>query len=143
MKRRRCSACGRLFEPCPKVKRQQYCSERPCQRERKRRWQKQKLAEDPAYQANQRDAQERWRAKHPDYWRDYRKRHSDYERRNRERQHERNRRKRQRAEPIAKMDALVAKRLIIPGHYQLVPLDGEMIAKMDAINVKIEVIPRC
>ena len=41
------------------------------------------------------------------------------------------------------MDALVAKRLIIPGHYQLVPLDGEMIAKMDAINVKIEVIPRC
>jgi hypothetical protein len=116
VKERRCSACGRLFQPCPKVKDQQYCSEHSCQKERKRRWQKQKRAEDPAYNANQRDAQKRWRESHPEYWRDYRKRHSDYQGCNRERQRERNRLKRGRSEQIA---------------------------KMDSINVKIEVIPRC
>lgn len=98
------------------MKNHQYCSEPSCQKERKRRWQKKKLAEDPAYKANQRDAQKRWRVKHADYWRDYRKRHSDYERRNRELQRERNRRRRERPSPIA---------------------------KMDVINVKIDVIPRC
>ena len=143
MKRRRCSACGRLFQPCAKVPNQQYCSERSCQKERKRRWQKNKLAEDPDYKANQRDAQKRWRAKHPDYWRDYRKRHSDYERRNRELQRERNRRRRERETRIAKMDALKDKSAIISGHYQLVPLGSGTIAKMDAINVKIDVISRC
>ena len=143
VKKRRCSACGRLFEPCRKVKSQQYCSERSCQKERKRRWQKKKRAEDAAYRANQRDANKRWRDNNSGYWRDYRKRHSEYVRRNRELQRERNRRRRGKSEPIAKMDALVSESLIISGHYQLVPLDGEMIAKMDVINVKIDVIPRC
>jgi hypothetical protein len=143
VKKRRCSACGRLFEPCVKVKSQQYCSGRGCQKERKRRWQAKKRAEDPEYRANQRDAQRRWREKHPHYWRDYRKRHSDYEQRNRELQRERNRRNRGKPEPIAKMDALTGKRGIISGDYQLVPLGGGTIAKMDAINVKIQVIPRC
>jgi hypothetical protein len=41
------------------------------------------------------------------------------------------------------MDALDGKSGIIPGHYQLVPLEGTGIAKMDAIKVKIDVIPRC
>ena len=143
MKKRRCRACGRLFLPDPRVKAHRYCSERSCQRERKRRWQKKKLGEDPAYRANQQDAQKRWRAKHPDYWRDYRKRHSDYESRNRELQGERNRRRRERAAGIAKMDASEGKSSIIPGHYHLVPLGSGTIAKMDSIKVKIDIIPRC
>lgn len=143
MKRRRCSACGQLFEPCVKVKNQQYCSERSCQKERKRRWQKSKLAEDPAYKANQRAAHNRWAAKNPGYWLDYRKRHPEYERRNRELQRGRNRRREKIREPIAKMDASGTENIVIPGNYQLVPLDGNMIAKMDVINVRIEVIPRC
>ena len=143
MEERRCSACGRLFRPCPQVKTQQYCSKDSCQKERKRRWQKKKRAEDPAYRANQLDANKRWREKNPDYWRDYRKRHSEYVRRNVEIQRERNRLRRQGSGAIAKMDAWEGKSGIIPGHYQLVPLDGSGIAKMDAINVKIEVIPRC
>ena len=126
-----------------KVKNQRYCSEDSCQKERKRRWQQQKRAEDPAYRANQRDANKRWREKNPDYWRDYRKRHSDYERRNRELQRERNRRRRHRSGPIAKMDASDGTSPVMTGHYQLVPLESGTVAKMDAINVKIEVIPRC
>lgn len=143
MKRRRCSACGRLFQPCATVKNQQYCPERSCQRERKRRWQQKKRSEDPAYRANQRDAHNRWAAKNPGYWQAYRERHPDSVRRNRERQRERNRRRERIRDPIAKMDALGRKNHIMPGRYQLVPLDENMIAKMDAIHVRIDVIPRC
>ncbi|MFC1834335.1 hypothetical protein ACFL2Q_06330 [Thermodesulfobacteriota bacterium] len=135
MKKRRCMACGQLLNPNPRVKSQKYCSERSCQKERKLRWQKRKRAEDPAYRANQLAAQKRWR--------DYRKRHSDCVRRNRELQRERNRLKRSKSEPIAKMDASQEQSGIISGHDQLVPFDAQMVAKMDAINVKIEVIPRC
>ena len=143
MRKRRCMACGRVFQPCPKVKNQRYCSEHACQKVRKRRWHNKKLAQDADYRANQQDAQKRWREGHPDYWRDYRKSHPDYVRLNRERQRDRNRVTRGKSVPIAKTDASEGKSFIIPGHYQLVPLDAQMVAKMDGINVKIEVIPRC
>ncbi|MFC1836041.1 hypothetical protein ACFL2Q_15195 [Thermodesulfobacteriota bacterium] len=82
MEKPRCSACGRLFETCRQVKNQRYCSQDSCLKQRKRRWQKRKRAEDSEYRANQLDANKRWRVKTLDYWRDYRKRHSDYARRN-------------------------------------------------------------
>jgi len=130
VKKHRCNACGRLFQPCRKVKSQRYCSKPSCQRERKRRWQSRKRTEDPAYRASQRDAHKRWQANNRHYWRDYPKRHSDYELGNRERQRERNRLSRQKSEPIAKMDALVPEMLVIPVRYRLVPLEAEVIAKM-------------
>ncbi len=125
-----------------KVKNQRYCSDKACQRERKRLWQKQKRAEDSAYRANQLDANKKWREKNPAYWRNYRKRHPEYVARNRELQRERNRRRRHGSGPIAKMDASAGKSPVVTGHYQLVPLGSGTVAKMDAINVKIEVIPR-
>ncbi len=143
MKKPRCMACGRVFQQNPRVKAQKYCSAHCCQKERKRRWQKKKRAEDPVYDANQRDVQKRWRERNPDYWRDYRKRHPEYVLRNKERQRERNRLKRLKSGPVAKMDASEGKSDIIPGNYQLVPLDEQMIAEMDSINVRIEVISRC
>jgi hypothetical protein len=143
VEKRRCSACGGLFEPWPQVKDQRYCSADSCQKERKRRWQRNKRAEDPVYRANQLDANKRWREKTPDYWRDYRKSHSEYVRRNLELQRERNRRRRYGSGPIAKMDASDGKSTLMTGYYQLFPVGSGTVAKMDAINVKIEVIPRC
>ncbi len=125
------------------MKNQRYCSAKPCQKERKRLWQKQKRAEDAAYRANQLDANKKWRERNPDYWRDYRKRHPEYVARNRKLQRERNRRRRHVCEPIAKMDASSGTSPVMTGHYQLVPLGLGKVAKMDAINVKIEVIPKC
>ncbi|MEA3412029.1 MAG: hypothetical protein U9R74_10900, partial [Pseudomonadota bacterium] len=61
MGRKRCAACGALFTPCRNVANQQYCSKPECQRERRRRWQREKLKQDPDYQANQAAAQRRWR----------------------------------------------------------------------------------
>ena len=142
-RRRRCLACGKLFVPCPQVKKQKYCSAQECQKERKRRWHKKKMADDPDYRQNRRDSQRRWRENHRDYWRRYRDSYPEYVLRNRERQRERNRKRRSRSSPIAKMDALTDKNIIVPGTYQLVPLGAGTIAKMDAINVEIRFVPRC
>ncbi len=48
------------------------------------------MQKDKAYRLNQKDAQERWAAKRPNYWRNYRKQHPEYVKRNREKQQRRN-----------------------------------------------------
>ena len=65
MAKRRCAACGCLFEPRRNVPQQRYCSKQACQRTRRRRWQRQKLKTDADYRANQAAAQRRWRERHP------------------------------------------------------------------------------
>lgn len=140
---RQCKHCGQGFRPRPQNPDQRYCSEPACQRARKRNWQQQKMLSDADYQANQREAQQCWQEKTSDYWRGYRARNPDYTSRNRERQRERNRRRRERNRglvPIAKMDASMPERSIIPGRYQLSRVDGGLIAKMDAFIVEINVI---
>jgi len=47
-------SCRRLFLPNPRVKNQQYCKKKACQRLRKNLWQKHKMASDADYQDNQR-----------------------------------------------------------------------------------------
>ena len=145
--KRDCVCCRKKFRPDPRVKGQTYCSRPECQKARRRDWQKKKLLEDKHYRENQQDAQKRWREKNRHYWRKYREEHSDYTRRNRELQRERNRRRRELVRPrtglgeeIAKMDAIKQENPIIPGKYQLIPLDNQRIAKMDAILVNLSVI---
>ena len=55
MAKRRCAACGGLLEPRRNVPQQRYCSERACQRTRRRRWQRRKLKTDADYQAKLKD----------------------------------------------------------------------------------------
>lgn len=140
MVRKRCKHCRTLFCPSPRNPNQKYCSDPECQRARKRDWQRRKMQEDKAYRLNQKDAQERWAAKRPDYWRNYRKQHPEYVKRNREKQQRRNRVNRGLniiAEQIAKMDALPGKEIDISGYYGLVTLPDLLIAKMDAKIIKI------
>jgi hypothetical protein len=145
MAKRRCAACGCLFVPRRNVPDQRYCSERACQRARRRRWQRQKLKADADYRANQAAAQRRWRERHPDYWRRYRQRHPDSTERNRQQQRERNRRRRLAATgpsppTIAKMDECTVGKAIVSGTYRLIPVTGSGLAKMDAYMVKMQVI---
>lgn len=142
---RRCAACAERFTPRRNVPDQQYCSKPQCQRERRRRWQRQKLRQDPDYRANQTAAQQRWRERHPEYWRRYRQSHPDYTARNRQQQRQRNRRRAQAgagsAPPlIAKMDAYTSQKPVASGTYRLTPIDGSGVAKMDAYLVKMQVV---
>jgi hypothetical protein len=136
-----CVCCGARFELHPAVRGQKYCSRRECQRARRRRWQRQKLATDEAYRQNQAAAQQSWRARNPDYWRQYRCRHPEYVERNRELQRQRNERREASGQGlIAKMDALTGCNNGVSGLWRLVPVGVDRIAKMDSLVVRIDVI---
>ncbi len=136
-----CLCCKRRFMPHPAVRDQQYCGDPGCQKARKRKWQKEKLARDSDYRANQAEAQRQWRRRNKDYWKEYRKKNPAYTERNRMGQRERNRRRRSEAE-IAKMDELKGETLIPSGRYRLVPLCNVGIAKRDELIVELGVISR-
>ena len=87
---KRCECCKRRFIPRPTVRHQEYCSNPECQKARKRNWQKEKLASDSDYRANQAEAQRQWRSRNWDYWRQYRRRNPAYTEGNRMGQRERN-----------------------------------------------------
>ena len=141
--RRKCKHCDQSFSPRPQNPDQQYCSERVCQRARKRLWQQRKLLSDPDYHANQRAAQSCRQEKNPEYWSKYREKNPDYVERNRDRQRQRNRRWREQDTgriPIAKMDASKSESSINPGRYLLSRVERGVIAKMDALIVEINVV---
>ena len=142
--KRVCRCCGRWFVPRANVPNQQYCPRKTCQNARRQRWRKQKLSIDPDYKTDQYESQKRWCKKNPDYWKRYRAAHPDYCQRNRKKQKQRNRKRGKRhIEPgpkIAKRYALTPPNTIKTGLYTLLPVDGAMIAKSDALLVKLDVI---
>ncbi len=125
--------CGRIFAPNPRVKNQRYCSAKDCQRARKRKWQKEKLAADPEYKANQRDCQREWHLRHPGYYKKYRQDHPSCRERNTLLQGYRNAKSRL----IAKMDEFKPAPPKGPRAFYLLPL----VAKMDASPQKVLLIP--
>ena len=136
---RRCTHCRAQFVPNPRVKTQRFCSHKPCQRARKTHWQRDQLASDPDYRANQRDCQRNWQRQHPHYWRQYRQKRADYRERNRRRQRQRDHTRR--LGLLAKMDAFAPLRLIPSGIYHLVPEASGSLAKMDVSLQKSHIIP--
>jgi hypothetical protein len=134
-----CLCCKKPFKFHPAVRDQRYCSDPECQKTRKRKWQKEKLATDRDYRANQAEAQRQWRSRNKGYWREYRKKNPAYTEKNRLGQRERNRRRRS-GSGIAKMDELKGKTLIPSGRYRLVPFCDQGIAKMDELIVELGVI---
>jgi hypothetical protein len=135
---RRCIACGSLFQPRSQIPNQRYCSTSVCQRERRRRWQRQHLHGDPDYRENQARAQASWRARHPDYWRHYRATHPAYRERNCAMQRERN--SRTHSEPVANMDVSPLSRPLASGFYILRRTVEPAVAKMNACTVHIAVL---
>lgn len=136
-----CPCCQRRFIAHSAVCNQRYCSDLGCQKARKRKWQKEKLASDSDYRANQADAQRQWRSRNRDYWRQYRRRNPAYTETNRLGQRERNRR-RGCGSGIAKMDELKGESVIRAGRYRLVPFCNSGVAKMDELIVELGVISR-
>jgi hypothetical protein len=148
MQQRRCRACRRMFTPKAQAPGQCFCSDGRCQRERRRRWQKQKRQSDADYRENERRAQRAWAKHRPEYWQDYRQEHPEYAERNRRQQCGRDRRRRE-AEVaprgLANGDASTWFLPFPSGTYELKPVlsDGsEMLANEDVWRVQIAVLPR-
>lgn len=133
----RCAHCRCFFVPNHRIKNQRYCNKKECQRARKSSWQRQKLATDPDYKANQRECQKAWCSRNPDYWQRWRARHPEYGVRNRVLQKVRRSRRRRR---VAKMDASELNYKIKTGTYYLIPDTVEAVAKMDASAQKVLLI---
>ena len=131
--------CRGLFLPNPHVPNHRYCNKKDCQRVRKRRWQREKMKNDPEYRDNQRDAQQCWMEQNRDYWRRYRERHPGYVKRNRLLQRERDRSRR--LSRLAKMDASKDISSIKPGTYYLISAKSHL-AKMDPLPPKYFLIPQ-
>ena len=135
----RCAHCRRHFVPNPRVKTQRYCSGKLCQRARKAKWQRDKMANDPDYQANQRDAGQAWQQQNRDYWRRYRHQHPDYCERNRLLQTHRDQKRC--PQPLAKMDASVPTSFLKSGTYHIIAIPDEPLAKMDPLAMTCRLIP--
>ena len=140
MECRRCASCDQIFRPRAQVPHQRYCALTACQRERRRRWQQNKLRTDADYRANQVQARRTWADGHGDYWREYRAKHPEYTDRNRLEQRRRDRRRR--AAHLAKMDASTPIHPVPSGTYRLLPGVGGDLAKKDACTVKITLISK-
>ena len=58
----KCKNCRRVIRnPNPRIKNQEYCGEKKCQRARKRKWQRRKMSSDQDYRLNQEAALAKWR----------------------------------------------------------------------------------
>lgn len=134
----RCAHCRRVVPANPRIEDQTHCSRKACRQDKKRLWQRQKMAMDSDYKDNQRDCWKAWFERNPHYWKEYRKSHPEAAERNRLQQRERNRERRR----IAKMDTLRPVSEVMPGTYYLVPenMHEQVIAKMDTLARKITVI---
>jgi len=128
-----CCNCGLFFAPDPRNKNQKYCGKAQCQKARKAAWQRNRMATDADYRADQRLSRQKWARSHPDYWRNYRKQNPQIADRNRILQRIRNKRRLRQKPLIAKMDASKCFPFKAFGQFYLVPV----IAKMDALKVKI------
>jgi hypothetical protein len=137
--KRRGVQCRWRFVPNPRAKTPRFCAKKACQRARKAPWQREKMATDPDYRANQRACQRRWLHQHPQYWRAYRQRHVDD--RERHRLWHQHRDPKRRARPLATMDEIDPITFIQPGIYHLIPAVGAHLAKMDGLAQQYHGIP--
>lgn len=140
MESKECACCSKRFHPRPQSPNQIFCSSPACQRERRRRWQRKRRQDDPAYQDNQTRVQASWAERHPAYWREYRGRHPEYAERNRVLQAKRDARRRERG--LAKMDLSTPELPISSGIYRLSPATRADLAKMDVWTVQITVVSK-
>lgn len=69
----RCRYCRELFTPSRYHPGQVVCSGSVCQRQRRTDYHRQRIKDDPAYRAQCRDSQQKWRDRHPEYMRNYRR----------------------------------------------------------------------
>jgi len=135
MAKKLCAACGKEFAPRPQIRNQSFCSAPECQRERHRRWQKDKRLHDAKYRKIDAEYSRAWTAANLGYWAQYREDHPEYADRNRQVQRQRNAK-------IRKLKSGIAPpgnpEFILPsGRYQLIRINAEGVANGNAWIVEI------
>lgn len=91
MTKRRCPHCHKSFYPARCHPAQTVCGDIVCQRERRSRYRRRKIAKDAKYREACRESARQWRKEHPEYWKQYREAHPGAVERNRQQQGHRKR----------------------------------------------------
>lgn len=136
-----CLNCGKEFL-LKRNHEQKYCGTKACQYFRKNQWRQLKRTRDVDYRVNQSKANQLWHQKNPTYWQQYRRNHPAYVEKNRGSQRLRDKNKvyKSKLSLLAKSDAYTEKKLDISGIYELIPMTSPILAKSDALIVKISVL---
>ena len=66
-----CAHCNEFFTP--RNRKQKFCNKEDCQKARKAVWQRNKMATDPDYEADQKLSHNKWTENNPGYWKAYRR----------------------------------------------------------------------
>ena len=147
MEKRRCAACRKTFKPDRRVPDQHFCADPACQKERRRRAQKQKRRTDADYRENDRSAQRTWRTQNPGYQKNYRETHPGYTEENRLAQRARDKRRRGAAAgDVATTALLVNEDVSMPispdvsATYVLNPGNKSVLVNEDSMTVKFRVL---
>ena len=91
---RSCRYCHEIFQPSIYRPEQRVCSQPACQRQRRNEHHRERIRNDAAYAEDVRTSQRKWRASHPEYWKQYRKQHPESVARNRSQQQRRDQKRR-------------------------------------------------
>ena len=141
----RCKSCHRYVPGNPRIKDQSYCKRTACQNERKSKWEKARIANDPGYKASRQKSKAKSRKKNPGYWAQRRARDPDYCKRNRELQKKRDQKRRERKTrseavqaSIREADALNDKNNVNTIGFESSEPD---LAKTDALSQLIDIKP--
>jgi hypothetical protein len=94
MPSRSCRYCHQIFQPSIYRPQQSVCSRADCQRQRRHDYHRNRIRNDAAYAEDVRASQKKWRAAHPEYWKQYRDRHPESVAKNRKQQHQRDQKRR-------------------------------------------------
>lgn len=139
-----CIHCRKSYKPNPRVKNQQYCREKACQRARRRSWQREKMVKDPAYKENQRRCWQNWYDENHSYMKEYRANNPGYVDRNVQLQSIRDLKKRKdkTSKILVKMDSLAKKFYSRRGGYfKVIGYGVRNLVKMDSLIVKLIPLP--
>jgi hypothetical protein len=134
----RCRFCQEQFSPSRFHPMQFACASKACQNRRRAESRRQKLDHDPEYAQSCRDSASKWRAAHPDYWKQYRANKPEAVERNRAQQRRRD--QRQRLLDLANNNSALDLKSTVAGVWLLGPL-GEDLANNNLACAQVVIVP--
>ena len=134
-----CLHCGKDLPSNFRLQnKQEYCSDKACQKARMRKWKRNQYKKNRSYRRKSKDGQKKWRKRYPadQYQKEYREKHPEYVERNRELQRERNKKcKKDPVSMIVKTDALVLQPRD-DGAYELSKVKKNMIVNRNTLSLQ-------